>query len=154
MEREINIFDKIGSLFPGYSGYAERNNRRQCDRLLRDCVVERIVAAEKLLSKRMNKAFGSGEKNQITGIEECRKKLNTLGSKIKFSPYGESAFFSCEQLKENELAVIYQKDHAILEKVGEVSCLIPDAELPILLENIEAIEGILDDRNEFIKRFK
>ena len=28
MERSKNIFDKIGSLIPGYRGYAEREGRR------------------------------------------------------------------------------------------------------------------------------
>ena len=31
MQRTKNIFDKIGSLIPGYRGYAERDGRRNCD---------------------------------------------------------------------------------------------------------------------------
>ena len=34
MERSKNIFDKLGSLIPGYRGYAERDSRRNCDKLL------------------------------------------------------------------------------------------------------------------------
>ena len=35
MERKKNIFDKIGSLIPGYIGYAERDSRRVCDQKIR-----------------------------------------------------------------------------------------------------------------------
>ncbi len=154
MDRQVNIFDKIGSLIPGYTGYAERNNQRQCDKLLREKVAFTINSSEKIMSKRIAASIKANEHAQINESEECRKKLNTIRDKIKFAPYGESAFFSSTQLKENELLAIYQKDLAILDKANDINRIIPDSDSKSLLKAIDELEGMLNERNEYIKEFK
>ena len=154
MDRTVNIFDKIGSLIPGYAGYAERNNRRQCDKLLREKIAGMINSSEKLMSKRIAASIKINESTQLNESEECRKKLNTIRDRIKFAPYGESAFFSSAQLKENELFAIYQKDLALLDKANENNQLIPDSDCKIILNKIDSLEETLNERNGFIKEFK
>jgi hypothetical protein len=154
MDRPINIFDKAGSLIPGYTGYAERNNRRQCDKLLREKITSVIISGEKLLSKRIAVEIESGDHSLIEGIEECRKKLNTIRDKIGFAPYGESAFFSSAQLKEEELLVIYQKDFALLNKANQIYQTLPELNAAPLFFIIGELEDMLTERNEYIKEFK
>ena len=154
MGRAVNIFDKIGSLIPGYSGYAERNNRRQCDKLLREKIASILFSNEKLFSKQISSSIQSNDTPRLNEIEACRKKMNTLRDKIKFSPYGESAFFSTAQLKENELESIYQKDLKLLDKANKIYQLIPDSENTSIFQSIEEFEKLLNERNEFIKEFK
>ena len=154
MDRPVNIFDKIGSLIPGYTGYAERNNRRQCDKLLREKISVVIKSCEKLTSKRIAASIKTNDHAKLMDGEECRKKLNTIRDKIKFSPYGESAFFSSTQLKEDELLTIYQKDLVLLDKANEINRVIPHLDNKPLLELIDELEGLLNERNEFIKEFK
>lgn len=154
MDRPVNIFDKIGSLIPGYTGYAERNNRRQCDKLLREKIAVAINSSEKLMSKRIAVSIKANEHTQLNESEECRKKLNTIRDKIKFSPYGESAFFSSAQLKDDELSAIYQKDFALLGKANEINRAIPDLDNKSILKLIEELEAMLNERNEYIKVFK
>ena len=47
MDRKKNIIDKIASLIPGYKGYAERDGRRNCDRVLRDSITNCLLEVEK-----------------------------------------------------------------------------------------------------------
>jgi hypothetical protein len=54
MDRVKNIFDRIGSLIPGYSGYADREGRRNCDKVLRDSIVVKLIEVEKLFYTHMN----------------------------------------------------------------------------------------------------
>ncbi len=154
MNRPVNIFDKVGSLIPGYSGYAERNNRRQCDKLLREKISVTINSAEKLMSKRIAASIKANELAQLNECEECRKKLNTIRDKIKFAPYGESAFFSSAQLKDDELLNIYRKDFALLDKTNEINRVIPDLDEKAILKIIDDLEGLLNERNDYIKEFK
>ena len=154
MDRPVNIFDKIGSLIPGYAGYAERNNRRQCDKLLREKIASIVTSSEKLMAKRIEAVIKTNEHSQLNEIESCRKKLNTIRDKIKFSPYGESAFFSSAQLKEDELSTIYQKDFMLLEKANEILRIIPDSGNMPIFKLIEEFERMLNERNEYIKEFK
>ena len=154
MDRPKNIFDKIGSLIPGYMGYAERNNRRQYDKLLRENIASIITSCEKLLSKRIAASIKSNEHSQLNEIEGCRKRLNTIRDKIKFAAYGESAFFGSSQLKEDELFVIYQKDFALLDKANEIHRAIPDLGNSSIHNIIEEFEKMLHERDEYIKEFK
>ena len=153
-DRYVNIFDKIGLLLPGYSGYAERNNRRQNDKLLREKIVTTLNSCEKLMSKRILASIQANENIQINKNEECRKKLNTISAQVKYAPYGESAFFSSNQLKEDELLIIYQKDLALLDRVTEINRYIPELDVESILKKIDGIEAIVNERNEYIKEFK
>jgi len=156
MERAKNIFDKIGSLIPGYRGYAEREGRRQCDKLLREEIISVIAKCEEDIGSQLDEDIKVKDKDveKIKSLENNRKRINTLASKIKFSPYGISAFFSNSQLKETELEQIYKKDLAILESVNSLKSYIKQkAHKEILLE-IANIEDILEERNKFIKEFK
>jgi hypothetical protein len=154
MQRSANIFDKLGALIPGYKGYAERNNRRQSEKLLRDKLCLAIGSCEKEMSAKIAKAIKIKEYPAIQDLEECRKKLNTLSDKIQYAPYGESTFFSNEQLKEDELLMIYQRDLALLEQANDFKKAIPDLDVGTVLLKIAEIDDVFTARNEFIKEFK
>ena len=57
MDRIKNVFDKIGSLIPGYKGYAERDGRRNCDKILRDSISAQLSEAEKNIYSQMKEAL-------------------------------------------------------------------------------------------------
>ena len=154
MERTKNIFDKIGALIPGYRGYAEREGRRQCDKLLREKIVSMLEQCETTISERIDESIK--EKSEKTKVlESNRKYLNTTTSKIKFSPYGTSSFFSNSQIKEPELSEIYKKDLEILEQAVSFKQDLENDNNPNNVEmEIKAIESLLNDRNQFIKEFK
>ena len=104
MKRTTNIFDKIGTLIPGYRGYQEREGRRECDRQLREQIADKLSEVE----KKINNQIENTELSKLTEIEKNRKKINNLKDLIKYSPYGASAFFTDTAIKETELEEIYQ----------------------------------------------
>jgi hypothetical protein len=154
MERDANILDKLGSLIPGYAGYAERSGRRQCDRILRDQISSKISACEKKITRNISDSIQKGDSATIEEKENCRKRLNTLNSKIKYAPYGESAFFSGSRIKENELKEIYRKDLRIMETVTKLHRNIQDLDCIDLQSFIDDIESDLEGRNTYIAGYK
>ena len=154
MERSKNIFDKIGSLIPGYRGYAERDGRRNCDKLLRNKISEEIIKCETSLNIRLKTEVKRNNLDSLQDLEECRQKLNTLSDKIKYAPYGESSFFGESQIKEDELQKIYQLDHDILLFTNKFLDDIPNSEIENILLFIDSLTSMLEDRNNFIKRHK
>ena len=44
MKRSPNIFEKIGTLIPGYKGYQEREGGRECDRQLCEQIAGRLTS--------------------------------------------------------------------------------------------------------------
>jgi hypothetical protein len=91
MKRHVNILDRIGSLIPGYSGYAKRDNQGRSDKLLRDQIASRLDAAENKISDIQKNALRGEIGVDLLVLEELRKGCSTLCSKIRHAAYGVSA---------------------------------------------------------------
>src|ERR1035437_9188065 len=116
MKRNLNIFDKIGTLIPGYKGYQEREGRRECDRQLREQIADKLFDIEADIEK----VIEFSEIGKLSELEKIRKKINNMNGLIKYSPYGSSAFFSNSVIKEPELDTLYQLDLDILDSTNEL----------------------------------
>lgn len=154
MERKKNVFDKIGSRIPGYQGYKDRDNRRNCDKLLRVKISDKISNCEKTLSDRMNSEIKKNNLDVLVEIEEYRQRLNTLSDRIKYAPYGESSFFSNTQIKENELQQIYTLDLELYTKLQNSEIHLKDLSFSEIDNFINSIEALIIKRNDFIKECK
>jgi len=136
MDRGKNFFDMIGSLIPGYNGYAEREGRRNCDKILRESIFSELAVIEKTIYERINTALSVKNKELAEQLDVIRKKTNTLSSKVRYAPHGASPFFSDNQIKEDELLLIYQIDYELLK-------LIKDLKNDIKTINLLEIENLL-----------
>ncbi len=154
MERKKNIFDKIGSLIPGYRGYAEREGRRNCDKILREGITDQLNEVEKILYKQMNEALKQKDKEQMKEIEETRKQVNTFSSRVKFAPHGATAFFTDSQIKEDELSRIYKLDLDLVESIGNLHYDISTSPLSEIMKLLESSQEILSKRSSYINEFK
>lgn len=154
MERTKNVFDKIGSRIPGYKGYTNRENRRNCDKLLRVNISEKISNCEKTLSDRMNSEIKKNNLDVLIEIEGYRQRLSTLSDKIKYAPYGESSFFSNTQIKENELQEIYVLDLDLSTILQNSETHLKDLSFNEIDDFINSIETSIIKRNNFIKECK
>lgn len=159
MERKINLFDKIGNLIPGYQGYVIRDEKRNTDKKFRDELVSRLNQSEEYLIRYQRELVSSNDVTNLTLWEQSRKALNTISTKIKYTTYGESSFFSEKQLKEDELDAIYNIDLELAEKVSliEKTILSDIAETlsaGFVINQIFDIEQILLKRTNFINEYK
>ena len=153
MERTANILDKIGSLIPGYIGYAERQGRRTSDKKLRDTIVSKMNLIEKEIQAKIDTAISNKDTVLMNALETCRKKLNTLKSKIEYAPYGESALFSDKQIKEDELQHIYTLDFELADKTTAFTLSVVDPGPEYIHKKITDIENIFEKRSQYIKQF-
>jgi hypothetical protein len=154
MERTKNIFDKIGSLIPGYPGYADREVRRQCDKILREKTDALMNSCENVVKKRIETVVKNNNLDQLDDMETCRKKINNLSSKIKFAPYGVSGFFSNSQIREDELLEIYRKDLKIMEDATKLKESIENLTIDDILSAIDNVESLIVNRNLHIEEYK
>jgi len=154
MDRKVNILDKIGALIPGYSGYAERDGRRNCDKQLRSILSSKLFECEKILVKRINKAINNSDKPLMRTIEDCRKLINTTQSKINYAPYGESGFFSDQQIKEDELMKIYHFDLEMAKEVEKIENVILVHDIDSIMKKLSLLDNLRRNRNQFIREHK
>ena len=150
MERTVNILDKIGTLIPGYKGYAERDGRRNCDKQLRSILSLKLFECEKILINRINEAITNLNKPLMRKIEICRKSINTTQSKVNYAPYGESGFFSDQQIKEDVLMKIYHFDLDMAKIVDGIKNIILDNDIEIIMNKLSELDNVLSCRYQFI----
>ena len=158
-QRITNILDKIGRLISGYNGYAVRDELRNTEKKFRDNLAKMIQETEFIIVTHQKKLIDENEMQTCKEWEISRKSLNTLFSKIKNATYGESSFFSENQLKEEELEKIYSYDLEISERVSLISKTVEEdinevMSAVLVIEQIRAIEKVLIQRLNFINQYK
>ena len=153
MEKRKNILEKLGSLIPGYSGYAERDGKRTADKVLRTGIADKLEATEKALYTRMNNAILQKDKEGMHTLESCRKEVNTLCSKIRHAPYGETSIFADVKIKEAELDRIHELDLGLLEAARSLEEGAEDAGMVELDELIKRVASGLEERENYLNKF-
>lgn len=150
MDRNKNIFDKIGALIPGYVGYADRDSRRICDQKIRKELEIDLLYTEKNMTQHIQ-----NEKldDKIIKLDKIRKKINTMASKIKNAPYGESSFFSDNVIDKKELEKIYQFDLDLKHIIELVKNAVKNKKWISASEEISLLRDKIEERNQFIRRF-
>lgn len=158
-QRRTNFFEKIGNYIRGYKGYALRDEKRNTDKKLRDELAGIIKQSEDTVIKHQQQLVKTGEMRLCQEWEIARKALNTIYTRIKNSTYGESSFFSDNQLKETELDEIYSIDLAMSERVHLIFKTV-EADINEVIsagfvtQQVNEIEKIIVKRTNFINLYK
>jgi len=147
MERKPNLFDKIGSLIPGYKGWVEREGRRECDRQLREQTADKLYRIE----KKINDIIGEVDIQDLMTFEQIRKQIDNMKDTIKYMPYGESSMFADVVIGNTELEKIYQLDLTIIEATRDIENSLKTNQISNLKETIVILETAINNRNEFLK---
>ncbi len=133
-----DFFKKIASKIPGFDGYIERSNRRAADQILRETVADRFEELYQRISSLQADLVSSGGLTYVDDIEKGALKVRTFIDKIRHASYGYSGFFDAVKINEEELAMIYQYDAAMLDLVDEVSRAVDNVEASLGTDGLPA----------------
>ena len=100
------------------------------------------------------KAINNSDKPLMRTIEDCRKSINTTQSKINYAPYGESGFFSDQQIKEDELVKIYHFDLEMAKEVEKIENVILVHDIDSIMKKLSLLDNLRRNRNQFIREHK
>jgi hypothetical protein len=157
--RKPNIISKIGSLIPGFNGYLDRADRRNSERIFREQNSKLLERIENSVIEHQKKLITTGNIEMSKVWDVVRKAINTLIPKFKHAPYGESSFFSKEQIKEDELEDIFKLDEEIVDRIHLIfktseNDLNEVSSTQQILNNLNEIKNLLLSRSNFISRYK
>jgi len=151
-----NFFEKLGIFIPGYKGYAEREGRRETDKLLRDKLVQILSQGKSVLDEIMLTLTNSQRLSVLNEVDRAKKKLEKVADRLKFASYGASGFFDVVKIKENELDKLYQFDLSLAESVNQIGTDIENTKkvLSKTDDEIKQTANKLSDMlNEFNKKY-
>jgi hypothetical protein len=133
-----DIFKKILSKIPGFSGYMERQNRRAADKLLRDGVANRFEQNWGRISELQREIISQGAIEYIDDMESAAIKLRQFTDRVRTASYGYSGFFDAVKVNEDELGQVYQYDVAMLDLSDQVAKAIDNVEASIGTDGLSA----------------
>lgn len=133
-----DIFKKLASKIPGFSGYIERSNRRSADKLLRETIAERFEELYQRISALQTDFIGQGELEYIDDLEKAAIKIRTFIDKVRRAAYGYSGFFDATKVNEEELAKVYEYDNAMLDLVDETNRAVDNVEASMGTDGLPA----------------
>ena len=147
---QVDPFKKLISFIPGFSGYVERQNRRDADKLLRETVARRF---EEQLSRASNlqvDMVSNGMLSFVDDMEKASLALRTFIDKISTAARGYSGMFDAVKINEKELEAIYQFDAAFFDLADQIKSALDNVEasigdetaLPATIRNIIALSRL------------
>jgi hypothetical protein len=134
----MNVFQKILAKIPGFSGYIDRTNRRQADKMLRETIANRFEELWQRLASVQKDVLSEGGIEYMTGLESASLKLRQFIDRVRTASYGYAGFFDAIKVNQNELAQIYAFDLAMLEMEDEVGSAIDNVEASIGTDGLKA----------------
>ena len=142
--------ERLGEKIPGYGGYAERERRRDLDKLHREHLADRLRAAKQPLNEVMRELSSSGRLMEVGPIDRALKKLDQIENRVRFASYGYSGFFDAAKIEEPQLEALYGFDLALVEKVEAAehhARALKWGSAAELKDSASAFEGAVDDLN-------
>ncbi len=133
-----DIFKKLLSKIPGFSGYIERGNRRMSDKILREAVANRYEELWQRLSGLQRDLISQGDILSVDDLEAAAIKLRQFTDRVRTASYGYAGFFDAVKIKEDDLARVYQYDLSLFELSDEVARGIDNVEASIGTEGLPA----------------
>jgi hypothetical protein len=144
--QDMDPFKKILSYIPGFSGYMERQKRRDSDKLIRDMIFKRFRLLEERVSRLQRDFIGQGAIIYVDDLERTAINLRTFADRVRTTKRGYSGLFSAVNVNEEELSRLYEYDASLLDLVDEVERAIDNVEasmgsdgLPAALRNLETV---------------
>ena len=147
---QVDPFKKLVSFIPGFSGYIERQNRRDADKLLRETVARRFEEQWTRASNLQAEMVSNGKLGFVDDMEKASLALRTFIDKISTAARGYSGIFDAVKINEKELEAIYQFDAAFFDLGDQVKSALDnveasmgdDAALPAAIRNITTLSRL------------
>ena len=126
-----DMLTKIGSKIPGFSGYIDRQERRNSDKLVRETIADRFMAQHKRVSEIQVELVSAGEVSYLDDLERSALRLQTFADRVRTATRGYSSLFEAVKIDEEALNKILAYDNALLEMADTVSAAVDHVQASI-----------------------
>lgn len=119
MGKETSIVEKLELIVPGFHGYKKKELLREDDRLIRGKVAEILGQAKRELERALQRC-AMVNCQQLMAIENMRKKLMMIESRVRHAEAGYSGYFDRVKFREKELNRLIEYDARMIELAEDI----------------------------------
>jgi len=149
-----NPLQRLMEAIPGFSGYLEREQRRDADKLLREFLAEDIGEIIERIERIATEWSKAGELDYLDDLEEIAGRLGRAADNLRYADYGYSGFFDLVKIDADDLNRFYQYDlslRSFIADIGEDVETLADAADDELEDALADLEDDIDELNEMIE---
>lgn len=114
-----NLLERLGARVPGFSGYLERELRREVDQLLRADLAGRLDAARAGVAA-FTRTLHLGAAGRLERLAALDKALDGAANAIRHAGSGYGGMFDAVKVNEEQLGALYRFDLDLVERVDAV----------------------------------
>ncbi len=134
---------------PGYTGYVEREERRQADKALRDATAAAFSSQVVRITRLQDQLINWGDFDTVDELDRLIGRLQHLADRIRTASYGFTGLFDRERVDEAELDRLYAFDLEVANGIEQVGDLIAQLGLRERVpELLQALAQKLDQLHE------
>ncbi|MGD2104103.1 MAG: hypothetical protein PVJ55_03175 [Anaerolineae bacterium] len=157
VESQRNALERLIDRIPGWSGYQERQKRRQADKLLRETLGTKLREQRQRLDAGQKELLSHGRLDLVDDVESAVTQLKTFTDRIRFASYGYAGLFDPVKIRENELNQLYAFDEALMDYVERLDTANDHLHQAIsegqgLEETLDVIQDIVREANATFDR--
>jgi len=125
--------ETLSEKIPGYAGYADRERRRDADRVVREHVAGILDHVKDDLDTARLLLTDQTRLEQVGAIDRVGKRVESLADRLRTATYGYAGLFDAQKIGDAELARLYEFDGG-LEADAQ-------AMMPLCAGVLEAVQG-------------
>ena len=137
VDESMGGLERLAKYVPGYSGYKEKELRREADKVLRMQVAGQLDDQRKRLSELQMQLINQAQIEYVDDLERAVMKLQHLIDRVKTAAYGYAGLFDAVKVKEEQLDALYDYDNQMLDAVEEIA-----ADVDQVASTITSKEGV------------
>ena len=114
IDEQRGWLERLAQRVPGFSGYYDRENRREADKQVRDWG----VACLETLVSQLHDATKAAELGEMDQYQELVNQVDKLRNELRHADRGYSGFF--DEIKWDDPAMldaIYERDQVLVERI-------------------------------------
>lgn len=120
IQSEEGGLERLARKIPGFSGYKDREQRRQADQLQRAYIADSLTRERERLSDVGKVLMAHGGLAMLPDIDRVRNVFDKVIDRIRHATHGYSGFFDAIRIDEVELDRVYAYDVSMINDVGAV----------------------------------
>ncbi len=165
IEAEAGLLEKIELAVPGFSGYKNKELRREADRLVRDFLSRQIKQSKGNLRDVYGWLIERGARSSSGRVDGLIARLDRVSSEIDHASSGYSGFFDAVKVREEDLDAMLGFDLRLVELMKDlvsrteafrkIARDAPDKTIDEWVENLESTIRVVQDtfngRSDVIK---
>jgi hypothetical protein len=148
--------ERIGARVPGFSGYLERELRREVDQTLRAALAARLDGARRRLGEYLRRLPLSATA-EIGRLSALDAGLDAAASRLRHAGSGYAGLFDAVKVREAELERLYRHDLAMVEAVDALGVAVGRlpgdgaAAIAAIETGLVEVRAQIDGRDDVVK---